>query len=134
MYRLGKQLSQCRQWRISVIKIDVVSDGNTFFWKNQHRCTQNVMSLVRIKTFFSQIEFTAIWKSGIFILPCLAFEFVYQNVWRYNFYLISKKLKVQVKGSSLSEANIKIALVGLITLPPQAKNIKDDKAYLNLRV
>ena len=44
MYSLGKQLSQCRQWRISAIKIDVVSDGHTFFLKNQHRCAQNVIS------------------------------------------------------------------------------------------
>ena len=39
-----------------------------------------------------------------------------------------------MKGLSLSEANIKIVLVGLITITPQAKNIKDDKVYLNLQV
>ena len=39
-----------------------------------------------------------------------------------------------MKGLSLSEANIKIVLAGLITITPQAKNIKDDKVYLNLRV
>ena len=37
-------------------------------------------------------------------------------------------------GLSFSEANSKIVLVGLLTITPQAKNIKDDKVYLNLRV
>ena len=32
-----------------------------------------------------------------------------------------------------SEA-IKIALVGLINIAPQIKNIKDDKIYVNLRI
>ena len=44
-----------------------------------------------------------------------------------------KNLKVQRKGLSLSEANIKIILVGLITITPQAKNIKDDKVYLTIK-
>ena len=39
-----------------------------------------------------------------------------------------------MKGLSLSEANIKIVLVGSITITSQAKNIKDDKLHLNLRV
>ena len=39
-----------------------------------------------------------------------------------------------MKGLSLSEANIKIVLVGLITITSQAKNIKDDQLHLNLRV
>ena len=38
------------------------------------------------------------------------------------------------KTLSLSEAYIKIVLAGLITITPQAKNIKDDKVFLNLRV
>ena len=37
-----------------------------------------------------------------------------------------------MKGLSLTEANIKIVLVGLTTIKPQAKNIKDDKFYLDL--
>ena len=35
-----------------------------------------------------------------------------------------------MKGLSLSGANIKIVLVGLIAITPQAKNIKDDKYIL----
>ena len=66
--------------------MNVVSDGITSLKKSTSGCPQNAMLLVHREALSSQTQFPGVGKLYVFILLCLVFNFVNQNILGYDLF------------------------------------------------
>ena len=87
------------------------------------------MILVHRYTIFSKIQFPGIRKSCVFILSCLAFDFVHQNIPRYDLELVSKKFKCPREGVKFKSQDKYESCFSFVCITLQVKTMKGDNQY-----